>query len=63
MDGSAIYGSTLKKSRELREFEGGRLRIRNENDHEFLPLDGVGVLSECIEGCYNAGNYLNFLIT
>ena len=53
LDGSAIYGSTLKKSRELREFEGGRLRVHKDNKREFLPIGGT----ECKDGCYDSGNY------
>ncbi|KAK9306667.1 hypothetical protein QLX08_002745 [Tetragonisca angustula] len=53
LDGSAIYGSTLKKSRELREFDGGRLRVHKDNKHEFLPIGGT----ECKDGCYDSGDY------
>lgn len=61
LDGSAIYGSTLKKSRELREFEGGRLRVHNKNNHEFLPVGGLEISFECNEECYNSGNCQYFL--
>ncbi|XP_076162998.1 salivary peroxidase/catechol oxidase isoform X2 [Ptiloglossa arizonensis] len=57
LDGSAIYGSTLKKSRELREFEGGRLRVHNKNNHEFLPVGGLEISFECNEECYNSGDH------
>lgn len=61
LDGSAIYGSTLKQSRELREFEGGRLRVHTEKNQEYLPVGGVEILSECTENCYNSGNYSYFV--
>ncbi|XP_033319603.1 peroxidase-like isoform X1 [Bombus bifarius] len=54
LDGSTIYGSTLKKSRELREFEGGRLRVHRGNDHDFLPIAENS--SECKNGCYDSGD-------
>ncbi|XP_017753123.1 PREDICTED: peroxidase-like isoform X3 [Eufriesea mexicana] len=57
LDGSAIYGSTLKQSRELREFEGGRLRVHIEKNHEYLPVGGVEISSECTESCYNSGDH------
>lgn len=59
LDGSTIYGSTLKKSRELREFEGGRLRVHRGNDHDFLPIAENS--SECKNGCYDSGNYSYFV--
>ncbi|XP_031834130.1 salivary peroxidase/catechol oxidase isoform X3 [Nomia melanderi] len=57
LDGSMIYGSTLKKSRELREFDGGRLRVHVDNNHEFLPIGTVEVGSACREGCYDSGDH------
>ncbi|XP_006611344.1 peroxidase-like isoform X2 [Apis dorsata] len=57
LDGSAIYGSTLKKSRQLREFEGGRLRVHKENNHEFLPIGEDEISSACAKNCYNSGDY------
>ncbi|CAK9811196.1 Pxd [Anthophora plagiata] len=57
LDGSAIYGSTLKKSRELRQFEGGRLRVHKKNSHEFMPIGGIEISSQYINGCYNSGDY------
>ncbi|CAL7938603.1 unnamed protein product [Xylocopa violacea] len=57
LDGSALYGSNLRKSRELREFAGGRLRVHTENDHDFLPFGSIEISSQCTEGCYNSGDY------
>ncbi|XP_076681835.1 peroxidase isoform X2 [Andrena cerasifolii] len=57
LDGSMIYGSTLKKSRELREFEGGRLRVHQGNGHEYLPVGGLDISSICIENCYESGDH------
>lgn len=55
LDGSAIYGSTLKKSRELRAFEGGRLRVDMRNNHAYLPRADAELASICGENCYNSG--------
>ncbi|XP_017790614.1 PREDICTED: peroxidase-like isoform X1 [Habropoda laboriosa] len=57
LDASTIYGSTLKRSRELREFVGGRLLVHEKNNHEFIPVGGTEISSECIKGCYNSGDY------
>ncbi|XP_076230763.1 peroxidase isoform X2 [Calliopsis andreniformis] len=63
LDGSMIYGSTLKKSRELREFEGGRLKVRSfkakgdENEQHYLLIDGLETSSMCMENCYNSGDH------
>ncbi|XP_029047333.1 peroxidase-like isoform X2 [Osmia bicornis bicornis] len=57
LDGSAIYGSNLKKARELRTFEGGRLRVHKDNSHEFLPIGGVEIAPYCLEGCYDSGDH------
>ncbi|XP_017883255.1 peroxidase-like isoform X2 [Ceratina calcarata] len=57
LDGSTIYGSTLNKARELREFEGGRLQVHRVNNYEFLPIGGVELSSRCTEGCYNSGDF------
>lgn len=57
LDGSAIYGSTLKKSRQLREFEGGRLRVHKESNHEFLPIGEDEISSACAKNCYNSGEH------
>ncbi|XP_012227185.1 peroxidase isoform X3 [Linepithema humile] len=54
LDGSAIYGSTLKKSRELRAFEGGRLRVDMKNNRAYLPREGAELA--CGENCYNSGD-------
>ncbi|XP_011136255.1 peroxidase isoform X3 [Harpegnathos saltator] len=58
LDGSTIYGSTLKKSRELRAFEGGRLRVEIRNHHAYLPSrqGDAGLTSQCEENCYNSGD-------
>ncbi|XP_053983298.1 peroxidase-like isoform X3 [Hylaeus volcanicus] len=56
LDGSMIYGSTLTKSRELRIFEGGRLRVHNDNGHEFLPVGGLEISFGCADNCYNSGD-------
>lgn len=58
LDGSAIYGSTLKKSRQLREFEGGRLRVHKMNNHEFLPIGEDEISSACAKNCYNSGKWI-----
>ncbi|XP_012141528.2 salivary peroxidase/catechol oxidase isoform X2 [Megachile rotundata] len=57
LDGSAIYGSNLKKSRELRTFEGGRLRVHKDNSHEYLPTGGMESSIYCADGCYNSGDH------
>ncbi|XP_076644739.1 peroxidase isoform X2 [Halictus rubicundus] len=56
LDGSMIYGSTLKKSRELRTFEGGRLRVHKDNNHQYLPVGGTELGSPCAKGCYDSGD-------
>ncbi|XP_011872587.1 PREDICTED: peroxidase-like isoform X1 [Vollenhovia emeryi] len=56
LDGSTVYGSTLKKSRELRTFEGGRLRIDVRNNHTYLPRGDAELMSQCGENCYNSGD-------
>ncbi|TGZ52073.1 Peroxidase [Temnothorax longispinosus] len=56
LDGSTVYGSTMKKSRELRTFEGGRLRIDVQNNHAYLPRGDAELTSQCGENCYNAGD-------
>lgn len=40
LDGSQIYGSSLKKSRKLREFAGGLLRSSYKRQKPFLPISG-----------------------
>ncbi|CAL1685411.1 unnamed protein product [Lasius platythorax] len=56
LDGSTIYGSLLKKSRELRTFEGGRLRVYVQNNHAYLPRGDAEFTSQCGENCYNSGD-------
>ncbi|XP_014616357.1 PREDICTED: peroxidase-like isoform X1 [Polistes canadensis] len=57
LDGSTIYGSVLTKSRELREFQGGRLRVDVRNGHEFLPSESdAEVTSQCKGSCYDSGD-------
>lgn len=62
LDGSTIYGSTTKKSRELRTFEGGRLRIDVRNNHAYLPRGNAEHTSQCGENCYNSGENFNLHI-
>ncbi|XP_015434443.1 PREDICTED: peroxidase-like [Dufourea novaeangliae] len=57
LDGSMIYSSTLKKSRELRTFEGGRLRVHKKNSHEYLSVGSFEIWSECTRSCYNSGDH------
>ncbi|XP_014475719.1 PREDICTED: peroxidase-like isoform X1 [Dinoponera quadriceps] len=56
LDGSTIYGSTLKKSRDLRTFESGRLRVQVRNNHTYLPQGDAELASQCGENCYNSGD-------
>ncbi|XP_018343646.1 PREDICTED: peroxidase-like isoform X1 [Trachymyrmex septentrionalis] len=56
LDGSTIYGSTMKKSRELRTFEDGHLRIDVRNNHTYLPRGETELTSQCGENCYNSGD-------
>ncbi|XP_043667765.1 peroxidase-like isoform X2 [Vespula pensylvanica] len=57
LDGSTIYGSDLTKSRELREFQGGRLRIDVRNGHAFLPSENDPEIAFlCEGGCYDSGD-------
>lgn len=56
LDGSTIYGSSLVKSRELRTFEGGRLRVDVHDNQEYLPHGSDELKSQCGENCYNSGN-------
>lgn len=56
LDGSMIYGSTMKKSRELRTFEGGRLRVHKDNNRQYLPVGGSEIGSACTKGCYDSGD-------
>lgn len=58
LDGSTIYGSNVKKSRELRTFEGGHLRVATHNNRPYLPRGGDAELaSQCGENCYNSGEH------
>lgn len=58
LDGSTIYGSTLKKSRDLRTFEDGSLRVQVQNNHAYLPRGDAELTgSQCGENCYNSGKY------
>lgn len=57
LDGSAIYGSSVKKSRELRTFEGGRLQINSRNYREYLPRASAESATHCGENCYNSGEH------
>lgn len=59
LDGSTIYGSTMKKSREIRTFEGGHLRVDIRNNHAYLPRGDAELTSQCGENCYNSGEKLN----
>jgi len=61
LDGSTIYGSTMKKSRELRTFEGGHLRIDVRNNHTYLPRRDADLTSQCGENCYNSGKIILIL--
>ncbi|XP_076294511.1 peroxidase isoform X2 [Lasioglossum baleicum] len=56
LDGSMIYGSTLKKSRELRAFDGGRLRVHKDNNRQYLPVGSSEIGSACKKGCYDSGD-------
>uniref|UniRef100_A0AAR5Q3E0 Peroxidase n=3 Tax=Dendroctonus ponderosae TaxID=77166 RepID=A0AAR5Q3E0_DENPD len=38
LDGSQIYGSTLRRSQQLRAFDGGKLATSTFEDREYLPL-------------------------
>lgn len=62
LDGSTVYGSTTKKSRELRTFEGGRLRVDTRNNHAYLPRENAERTSQCGENCYNSGESFNLSI-
>lgn len=57
LDGSTIYGSTLKKSRELRSFEGGKLLVKVKNNTEYLPSADEDSDIDCPskDNCYDAG--------
>ncbi|XP_011256334.1 peroxidase isoform X2 [Camponotus floridanus] len=54
VDGSTIYGSTRIKSRKLRTFENGHLRVDVRNNHTYLPKGDAA--SQCGENCYNSGD-------
>ncbi|XP_018392669.1 PREDICTED: peroxidase-like isoform X2 [Cyphomyrmex costatus] len=56
LDGSTIYGSSMKKSRELRTFEKGHLRIDVRNNHTYLPRGEIEFTSQCRQNCYNSGD-------
>lgn len=38
LDASAVYGSSKETARELRLFQGGKLRMFNDFGHDLLPL-------------------------
>lgn len=59
LDGSTVYGSTMKKSRELRTFEGGRLRVDMQNNRAYLSRGNAERTSQCGENCYNSGENLS----
>ncbi|XP_033217357.1 peroxidase-like isoform X2 [Belonocnema kinseyi] len=57
LDGSTVYGSTMEKSRELRTFEGGQLRVEVRNNREYLPTANTEPASLCLSSrCYTAGD-------
>ncbi|KAL0125815.1 hypothetical protein PUN28_004701 [Cardiocondyla obscurior] len=58
LDGSTVYGSTTKKSRELRTFEGGHLRVNVRNNHAYLPKGDAELMLQCGDNCYNSGKNL-----
>jgi len=61
LDGSTIYGSTLKKSRKLRTFTGGHLRVDVHNNHAYLPRAAAELASQCGGNCYDSGNHQFFV--
>lgn len=57
IDGSAIYGSDMKTSSELRSFHHGKLRMFIDFNRELLPLDPKS--DDCImhgSACFMAGD-------
>ncbi|KAG7204449.1 hypothetical protein KM043_004884 [Ampulex compressa] len=56
LDGSTIYGSTLKRSQELRTFEHGRLRSNVKSNREYLPVGDDESTSPCADHCYISGD-------
>ena len=58
LDGSTIYGSTLRKSSEIRAYQGGRLRVNVINNREYLPVAQTEPVSLCnSKNCYLSGKY------
>ncbi|XP_043269113.1 peroxidase-like isoform X2 [Venturia canescens] len=56
LDASTIYGSTLRRSFELRAFRDGKLRVQSHENHDYLP--GTTDVRECLtnRSCYKAGD-------
>lgn len=65
LDGSSIYASSLDTQRNLRQFQGGRLKAQNIKGRSLLPANP----SECADetqnlSCFTAGiptSYLAYL--
>ena len=57
LDGSNIYGSSLDRQRELREFQGGRLRAQNFRGRQLLPENRGECTDDADElACFKAGD-------
>lgn len=63
LDASTIYGSTLEKSRKLRSFQGGLLRVEVRNGINYLPTADSEPAALCNdERCYMSGDFrVNFV--
>ncbi|XP_048512469.1 peroxidase-like isoform X2 [Athalia rosae] len=58
LDGSTVYGSSLKASHRLRSFQGGLLRVENKEGYDYLPTADEEPASLCNdEECYSAGDF------
>lgn len=61
IDASTVYGSSEATARELREFNGGRLRMSKDFGRDLLPMISDKKACETDDPsktCYKAGNLL-----
>ncbi|XP_015121636.1 peroxidase isoform X2 [Diachasma alloeum] len=59
LDGSTVYGADDDRAEELRTFQGGKLRVDDQNGLSYLPKAGNNTFVDVCEdpdNCYKAGD-------